>query len=104
LGGLWFEVSQGLGSSRDPVSTIAGYSGAHLSPQLHEKLEDHHPSQPGQKSEHYLKITRAKRSGFVDQVVEHHSSKHKALSSNPRTTKNKTKKNPKPSESVKKLL
>jgi hypothetical protein len=38
------------------------------------------------------KITKAKRAGSVTQVVEYLSSKHKALSSTPNTTKKKKKK------------
>jgi hypothetical protein len=52
-----------------------------------------HPSYPAwaKKRDPSSKITRAKRAGNVVQVVERLPSKHKAMSSNPSTTKKRKK-------------
>jgi hypothetical protein len=42
---------------------------------------------PGKSLRPYLKINKAKRAGDVAQVVDHLSSKHKTMSSNPSTAK-----------------
>jgi hypothetical protein len=44
---------------------------------------------PGIKVRLYLKNNYKKRAGSMTQVIEHLPSKHKALSSNPSTEKNK---------------
>jgi hypothetical protein len=75
-----------------PSQLIAGHSGAHLSSQLWPEAYNRRivvQAHLSKKQDLISKITRAKRSGGMAQVVEHLPSKCETLSSNPSTGKKK---------------